>query len=71
MSSNIHHRRPRSKGGTTRWPRGNCVKVVARRHYFWHCLFGNMSGESIIEEINRLWIDPTCKIVGVKKEKLQ
>jgi hypothetical protein len=58
VSSNRHHRRPRSQGGTRHYPKGNYVKVDEKKHYFWHCLFGNMTGEQIANELNRSWLDP-------------
>ena len=61
MSSNHHHRRPRSRGGSRH--NGNYVKVDAERHHYWHCLFGNMTGEEIMREINTLWLDPRFKVV--------
>lgn len=61
MSRNRHHRRPRSQGGkTNRW---NCCKVDSKRHYFWHCLFGNMPADAIMEDINTHWLDPRFKVV--------
>lgn len=61
MSSNWHHRKPRSLGGKTN--KKNCVRVNKKRHYFWHCLFGNMSGEEIMADINNFWLDPRFKVV--------
>jgi hypothetical protein len=59
MSSNRHHKLPRSRGGGLG---RNCVRVDQKRHYFWHCLFGNMTGEEIAEEVNRCWLDPRFKL---------
>ena len=60
---NVHHRWPKSKHGpTNRW---NCCKVDAKRHNLWHCLFGNMTGEEIAEEVNRCWLDPRYKLIVV------
>jgi hypothetical protein len=61
MSTNIHHRKPRSRGGKTN--KYNCVKVDAERHYYWHRLFQNMSGDQIMIEINSIWLDPAYKVV--------
>ena len=69
MSRNLHHRCPRSRGGTKNFPEGNCVRVNARRHYLWHCLFGNMTGESIAQDINTNWLDPRFKVVYRKGAK--
>ena len=61
MSSNRHHKKCRSNGGNT--SNRNCVRVDAKRHYFWHALFGNMTGEEIAQEINKLWLDGDYKVV--------
>ena len=63
MSSNRHHRKPRSRGGNGG---GNVVRVDARRHYFWHALFGNMNGDEIAQDINQFWLDPSFKVVHCK-----
>jgi hypothetical protein len=63
MSNNRHHRLPRSRGGDS--GRRNCVRVDAKRHYFWHCLFGNMDGWEISDEVNRCWLDPRFKLVVI------
>jgi hypothetical protein len=64
MSGNRHHRCPRSQGGSKNKPvKGNCVVVDAIKHYFWHCLFGNMTGEQIAHELNTKWLDPRFKVV--------
>ncbi len=67
MSSNNHHRRPRSQGGTTNKPKNNKVRVDEGKHYFWHCLFGNKTGEEIARELNSMWLDPVYRVVIVKK----
>ena len=64
MSSNRHHRLARSRGGSTN--NHNCVRVDSKRHYYWHALFGNMTGEEIALEINKLWLDPNYKVVKMK-----
>ena len=61
MSTNRHHKRPRSRGGKS--DKYNCVKVDADKHYFWHRLFGNMSGDEIMMEINSIWLDGRYKVV--------
>lgn len=61
MSSNWHHKRPRSRGGKT--SHNNCVRVDKKRHYWWHCLFSNMSGEEIMADINTNWLDSRFKVV--------
>lgn len=64
MSSNRHHKKPRSLGGGTN--HRNCVRVDTKRHYFWHQLFGNMNGWEIAREINHFWLDPDFKVVHIK-----
>jgi len=61
MANNTHHRLARSRGGKTN--KFNCVRVNEKRHYAWHVMFGNMTGEEIAREINNLWIDPRFKVV--------
>jgi hypothetical protein len=61
MNSNVHHKRPRSRGG--RSDNRNCCKVDSKRHYAWHVLFGNKTGDEIMEEINTLWLDPDYEVV--------
>ena len=63
MSSNRHHRRPRSQGGTRHKPKGNCVRVDSRLHYYWHCIFGNMTGDRVAHELNTKWLDPAFKVI--------
>ena len=58
---NLHHKLPRSRGGgTNRW---NCCRVDSKRHHFWHCLFGNMTGEEIMREVNGCFLDPRFKLI--------
>ena len=67
MSSNIHHRCPRSQGGTKRWPtKDNCVKIDEKLHYFWHCVVGNKTGDQIMVLMNNLLLDPRYKVVRRK-----
>jgi hypothetical protein len=55
MSSDKHHRRPRSLGGKSN--KRNRVRVDENRHHFWHCLFQNMPGDQIARELNTMWLD--------------
>ncbi len=66
MSSNRHHRRPRSQGGGGG---KNVVRVNSRRHYFWHCMFSNMSAEEIMHEINNSWLDERFKITVQPRDR--
>lgn len=63
MSRNNHHRHPRSQGGTKNWPPGNYVRINARKHHLWHCLFENMTADAIMEYFNSKLIDPRFKLV--------
>ena len=63
MSSNRHHRRPRSQGGTTNKPKGNCVRVDVNKHHFWHSLFDNKPGHLVAKELNTMWLDPAFIVV--------
>lgn len=61
MSSDRHHRKPRSLGGkSSGW---NRVRVDEKRHHAWHTLFDNWSGDRIARDINRNWIDPDYVVV--------
>jgi hypothetical protein len=61
MANNVHHRLPRSRGGKSN--KYNCANVNKTRHYWWHCMFSNMTGEQIMQDINTNWLDPRFKIV--------
>lgn len=63
-----HHRLPRSRGGTDEYPKGNLVRVSKVRHAHWHALFANRSLESIVAELNKVWIDPQMKLVITHKD---
>ena len=60
MSSNYHHKKCRSHGGDC--SRRNLVRVNANKHYHWHAMFGNRLTRDIVDEINRLWIDPDYRL---------
>jgi hypothetical protein len=67
MSSNRHHRCPRSEGGTMNWPvRGNCVKIDEDLHYKWHCFVAGRSSEQVMQLLNNLVLDPRYKVVRRK-----
>jgi len=54
-----HHRLPQRQGGTDTFPEGNLVRVKQERHRHWSALFsGDRTLESIVDEINGVWIDP-------------
>ncbi len=57
-----HHKRSRSQGGNN--DLNNISHVSEVRHRAWHTLFsGDRSIESIVEELNRVWIDGRYKLV--------
>lgn len=59
-----HHRLSQALGGTDEFPCGNLVRVSKSRHAHWHALFsGNRSLESIVDELNKVWIDTRYKLV--------
>ncbi len=57
-----HHRLPQSQGGTDTYPHNNVVRVSKIRHAHWHALWANRDVESIVREMNLLWIDPRYKL---------
>jgi len=57
-----HHRLPQSRGGTDSYPEGNLVRVSKQRHAHWHALFANRDVESIIAELNSVWLPPNVKL---------
>lgn len=61
MSSDRHHRKPRSLGGKSRGH--NFVRVDEKRHHIWHMLFDNWSGDKIARELNTMWLDPDYLVV--------
>jgi len=60
-----HHRRPKSRGGTT-CP-ANISWVDARKHQAWHMLFENHGPEEIARHINEVWLDPDWEFVPRRK----
>lgn len=61
MSSNRHHKCPRSRGGDS--SRRNLSRINSNRHYLWHQLFQNMTGDEIMQDFNCNFIDQRFKIV--------
>lgn len=51
-----HHRRPKSQGGTRNY--GNIIKLNKERHACWHRLFDNKTPQQIAEIINKYYL---CK----------
>lgn len=59
----IHHRRPRSLGGSNK-PE-NLSTVSKSQHRAWHTLFWNLPPAGIVAVINALWLDPEWKLLAV------
>lgn len=69
MKTDLHHRLPRLQNGTDTFPENNLVVVPKKRHAHWHALFsGNRTLESIVQELNNVWIDPRYEIFIKEKE---
>jgi hypothetical protein len=56
----IHHRRPKSLGGSNK--PSNLSLVEAQKHRAWHTLFDNKDVPEVIRLINKYWIDPSYHI---------
>lgn len=63
---NVHHRKPRSLGGSN--TRENCVTVPVTQHQAWHTLFHNYDVETIARIINTTWLDPEFEFI-LKRRK--
>jgi|2_EtaG_2_1085320.scaffolds.fasta_scaffold53202_2 hypothetical protein len=63
---NIHHRRPKSRGGSNH--PSNLSNVKVERHQLWHAMFGNKLPQAICEEINRTWLDGRYYVVLYDKK---
>lgn len=63
---NIHHRRPQSIGGDSR--PANLSEVRIDHHKAWHTLFGNMTAQEIMSEINDKWLDYRYKMTVHKMQ---
>jgi len=64
-----HHRRPKSRGGTTK--NGNIVKVTGKYHRAYHLLFGNLLPPEVAKILTDVWIDPDYYMVAIKRKKKQ
>lgn len=63
-----HHKRPRSRKGTS--VPENISYVPRKLHDAYHLLFSNNSPQRIAEILNEHWIDSEVKLVVVPKELL-
>ena len=66
-SVSLHHRKPRSIGGTEE--ERNKIKLPIKLHRAWHDLFKNWSAERIAQEISERDLDPDYRMVAVKKKE--
>lgn len=65
-----HHRLPRACGGTDDYPVGNVILVSKRRHEAYHQLFsGERCLESIVNELNNVWIRPDKMLIIVDRKQ--
>ena len=68
--TNIHHRLPRSQGGTDDFPSfgkyGNIIRVDIDDHIAYHRLFANHTVDKVAEIISR-WVDPRFQIIAVMR----
>ena len=64
---NVHHRKPRSLGGTDK--RENLSTVYVNEHVAWHKLFGNNDVTTIARIINTVWLDPDYEFVVRRRPK--
>lgn len=62
-----HHRLAQANGGTDFFPENNVIFVPRRKHERFHALFGSMTVEQIVRELNEVWIDPRVKLVIVSR----
>lgn len=63
-----HHRKPKVRGGT--WDEKNISIITKHKHQLWHALFGVITPESIgriVQEITNIYLDPSYKILVVRK----
>ena len=60
-----HHRKCRSHGGTNHPT--NISVVPQSQHRAFHTVFGNRTPHEIAEYLSNVWIDPTYKLVVVKR----
>jgi hypothetical protein len=63
----VHHRKPRSIGGTEE--ARNKIELPINHHRAWHRLFQNWTAERIAQEITELYLDPDYEMIAVKKKK--
>lgn len=60
LGDNLHHRRPKSRGGKGG---SNLVVVKKARHVLWHEMFGNMTAEEVAYELKHVWLEDGYQVV--------
>ena len=61
----VHHRKPRSIGGTS--TASNMMWCSRNKHRAYHTLFQNWEVPRIVEELNH-WIDPQWEVIARRRE---
>lgn len=64
----VHHRKPRSKGGTDH--PSNISHVKRKFHEAYHLLFADKSPEEVAKMLTDTWIDPHWELLAVKKKEV-
>ena len=57
---NIHHRRPKSRGGGGG---KNLVKVPKPLHVLWHEMFGNMTTDEVAYALRDVWLEGGYQVI--------
>lgn len=64
--TNIHHRLPKSRGGTS--DSNNLSEVPVYLHEAYNALFGsNATAEEVVKVLSTVWIDPRYEIILIQK----
>lgn len=63
---NVHHRLPKSRGGSN--DNSNLSYVEVEKHQAYNLLFGsNPTAEEVVAVLTAIWIDPSYEITVAKK----
>ena len=71
MDTNLHHRRERQHGGTTRKPVNNIIRVPVKHHVAYNMLFHNRTPDGIAKTLTDIWIDPEYVMIAVPRKRLR
>lgn len=63
----IHHRKPKARGG--KGARGNKITVPKHLHIHYHALFQSKDPNQVAKILNETWIDPNFLLVVVKRDR--